>query len=175
MPVDDVYWANYTLLVKIMAYLFSPKINEDDVAILQLSDDHDSSSRVCHTLPFLLYYPKAPPSYSYAKAHMPVRQTVMSSYVGYVMIFHPICRFGPLIHHWTMRFEAKHKYFKQLANTIGNFINLSYTLSMRHQLFQCYNRLEASDTSLPEVGKGRLRMCKLKNLLLRNVYSCLRG
>ena len=35
VPEDDVYRANYTLLVKIMVYLFSPKINEDDAAILQ--------------------------------------------------------------------------------------------------------------------------------------------
>lgn len=24
---------------------------------------------------------------------------------------------------WTMRFEAKHSYFKQLARSLGNFIN----------------------------------------------------
>ena len=34
-PEDDLYWANYTLLVRIMAYLFSPKIDEDDVAVSQ--------------------------------------------------------------------------------------------------------------------------------------------
>lgn len=30
-------------------------------------------------------------------------------------------RFGPLVRHWTMRFEAKHSYFKQLAQAMGNF------------------------------------------------------
>ena len=42
-------------------------------------------------------------------------------------------RFGPLVRHWTMRFEAKHSYFKQLAQAVGYFINLPYSLAMRHQ------------------------------------------
>lgn len=32
-----------------------------------------------------------------------------------------------------MRYEAKHSYFKKLISNIGNFINLPYTLAMRHQ------------------------------------------
>lgn len=47
-------------------------------------------------------------------------------------------RFGPLVRHWTMRFEAKHSYFKQLAQAMGNFINLPYSLAMRHQHLRCY-------------------------------------
>jgi len=37
-----------------------------------------------------------------------------------------------------MRFEAKHSYFKQLAQAMGNFINLPYSLAMRHQQLRCY-------------------------------------
>lgn len=37
-----------------------------------------------------------------------------------------------------MRYEAKHSYFKGLAQSMGNFINLPYSLSMRHQQYQCY-------------------------------------
>ena len=32
-----------------------------------------------------------------------------------------VCRYGTLIRHWTTCFEAKHKYFKHLANVMGNF------------------------------------------------------
>ena len=46
--------------------------------------------------------------------------------------------YGPLVHHWTMRFEAKHGYFKRLAQSLGNFINLPHSLAMRHQHLQCY-------------------------------------
>ena len=43
-----------------------------------------------------------------------------------------------MICHWTMRFEAKHKWFKRLAQQLGNFTNLPYTLCMRYQQLQCY-------------------------------------
>ena len=32
-----------------------------------------------------------------------------------------------------MQFEAKHSYFKQLSHSLGNFINLPYSLASRHQ------------------------------------------
>ena len=47
-------------------------------------------------------------------------------------------RYGHLIRHWTMRFEAKHSYFKGLAHSMGSFINLPYSLAMRQQQLQCY-------------------------------------
>ena len=48
-------------------------------------------------------------------------------------------RFGLLVRHWTMRFEAKHSYFKQLAQSMGNFVNI---LAMRHQLYQSYLNID---------------------------------
>ncbi|CAM4846644.1 unnamed protein product, partial [Rotaria magnacalcarata] len=45
--------------------------------------------------------------------------------------------YGPSIQHWCMRFESKHKIFKQLAAKFNNFKNILYTLSKRHQLRQC--------------------------------------
>jgi hypothetical protein len=47
-------------------------------------------------------------------------------------------KFGPLRSCWCMRFEAKHKYFKQLAIRLSNFKSLSSLLSSRHQTFQAY-------------------------------------
>lgn len=59
-------------------------------------------------------------------------------------------RFGPLVCHWMMRFEAKHSYFKQLAHSMGNFVNITYsfheasTLSVlsKHQLPGSENNME---------------------------------
>lgn len=65
-------------------------------------------------------------------------------------------RFGPLSRHWTLRYEAKHKYFKKTAQAVGNFINLPWTLATRHQMLQCYHY--ASHHSLLEqeieIGPG---------------------
>ena len=37
-----------------------------------------------------------------------------------------------------MRFEAKHKYFKKMAQTLGNFTNIAKSLANRHQRYMCY-------------------------------------
>lgn len=68
-----------------------------------------------------------------------------------------LCRFGPLIRHWTMRFEAKHNYFKKLASRLGNFININYSLAMRHQQLQCYQHLESDSLGNEvELGPGEM-------------------
>ena len=84
----------------------------------------------------------------HSMVHMPrlILEYVLAIYVysAYLILK---CRFGPLINHWTTRFEAKHKYFKHYANIMGNFKNVCYSLAMRHQLKQCYNSLNTH--SLP--------------------------
>ena len=38
-------------------------------------------------------------------------------------------RFGPLLHLWCMRFEAKHNYFKDLAHHVKCFKNIPKTMA----------------------------------------------
>ena len=42
--------------------------------------------------------------------------------------------FGPLVHKWTLRFEAKHSSFKQIARHTNCFRNIPLTLARKHQL-----------------------------------------
>ena len=67
-----------------------------------------------------------------------------------------ITRFGPLVQQWTMRYEAKHNLFKRLAQNIGNFINISWTLAVRHQQWHCYHSLNTQTVGQedPEIGPG---------------------
>lgn len=37
-----------------------------------------------------------------------------------------------------MRYEAKHNHLKKLAQNVGNFINVAWTLANRLQYWQCY-------------------------------------
>lgn len=46
-----------------------------------------------------------------------------------------------MVRYWTMRYEAKHSYFKQLTLAMGNYINLPLSLARRHQQMQCYLNL----------------------------------
>ena len=56
-----------------------------------------------------------------------------------------------------MCYEAKHAYFKSLSQSLGNFINLPYTLATRHQQHQCYlnTTKQQTVTTQLKVGPGR--------------------
>ena len=77
-----------------------------------------------------------------------------------------VYRYGPLLRHWTMRYEAKHNHFKKLAQNVGNFINVAWTLVSRHQYWQCLQFMDKDclrqDTT--EVGPG---MFTLNNTRIR--------
>ena len=45
-----------------------------------------------------------------------------------------IFKFGPLVHCWSVRFEAKHNWFKQSFSSSRCFKNVEKTLAKRHQL-----------------------------------------
>lgn len=47
--------------------------------------------------------------------------------------------FGPVIDFWTIRFEAKHSFFKKAVHDSGNFKNVMLTLAQRHQLTLAYH------------------------------------
>ena len=62
-----------------------------------------------------------------------------------------------------MRFESKHSYFKHLANVMGNFTNVCYSLLLRHQLYQCYLNLNKDDlpAERTEIGPGIILVMQL--------------
>lgn len=59
-----------------------------------------------------------------------------------------IRKFGPLVALWTMRFEAKHSFFKRVARNIRCFKNVLLSLSQRHQ-YQIAYHLHASSFTKP--------------------------
>lgn len=46
--------------------------------------------------------------------------------------------FGPLSDVWTMRFEGKHKFFKEVIRKAHNFRNVALTLAVKHQKMMVY-------------------------------------
>eukprot|EP00733_Pompholyxophrys_punicea_P000851 Pompholyxophrys_punicea_v1_NODE_322_length_2246_cov_5.801728.p1 type:complete len:377 gc:universal NODE_322_length_2246_cov_5.801728:901-2031(+) len=73
--------------------------------------------------------------------------------------------FGPPRLLWCMRFESRHKYFKDIG-TISNWINLPYSLSTRNQLWVCnlYNE-QSSNQLFPTVSFGsRVRACSVQEI-----------
>lgn len=63
--------------------------------------------------------------------------------------------YGPLRHVWCMRFEGKHQYFKDIARITRNFVNITHTLSKRHQMRQCYEGLSSLDVGYVVMAKTK--------------------
>lgn len=102
VPVDDMGWQCFGLLLTILDICTSHSISADSVAyLITLIEEH-------HTL-FKEVYPHA--SFT-PKMHF--------------LVHYPeqILRFGPVIYSWTMRYETKLKLCKQAAK-FGNFKNIS--------------------------------------------------
>lgn len=57
--------------------------------------------------------------------------------------------FGPLVSLWTMRFEAKHSFFKQVVRHLNNFRNITLSLATKHQLMIAHHLLCPDNENLP--------------------------
>ncbi|XP_070406635.1 uncharacterized protein [Nothobranchius furzeri] len=63
-----------------------------------------------------------------------------------------VTAFGPLVALWTMRFEAKHRFFKRLVRQSGSFKNILMTMAQKHQSMIAYH---IQDTVRPMVSVSR--------------------
>lgn len=72
--------------------------------------------------------------------------------------------YGPLVGVWTMHFEAKHSYFKQVLRHTKNFKNVLLTLSTRHQMMMAYHLHT-------DVGKQALCVTKISVVPLDVLHS----
>ena len=52
--------------------------------------------------------------------------------------------FGPLVALWTMRFEAKHRFFKRIVRQTGSFRNILMTMARKHQSMIAYHLHDAN-------------------------------
>lgn len=143
VPEGEPVWDLLLMLKEIVDLILAPAINTTYISHLaDLINDH-------HTLLKLLF----PDIILKPKHHFLVHYPKL------------IVEFGPLVACWCMRYESKHLYFKNVAHSIKNFINLPSSFAKKHQQLQCYYNY----TSSRAIGKKN----KVTNpkLLNRNFYS----
>lgn len=136
VPEDDLHWHLLLLLLKIINIVFSYSITEGMTVYLkhliiehhQLFKELYSSKNLIPTHHFMVHYPRC------------------------------IQKIGPLIHIWTMRFEAKHKFFK---DCVKNFKNLTLSLPKKHQFAVAYHWECFSSKA---VESGPVKLCLLETL-----------
>lgn len=129
---DDPHYACFMLLNEISTLLFSPIIAYDQVPYLKLIIKQ-------YLEQFKALYPHRPltPKCHYL-LHLPTLILRLVSLLLASCIQVHLCRFGPLVRLWSMRFEGKHKLFKAAARGTS-FKNILKTLTHHHQRLMAYN------------------------------------
>lgn len=71
--------------------------------------------------------------------------------------------FGPLVSLWTMRFEAKHSFFKKIVRQTSCFRNILKSMAKKHQAMIAYH-LHGSNVKKPAVSVSK--MSKIPSVLV---------
>lgn len=119
VDISDPVYTCFATLLEITSTLFSPAICKSTVALLDLQIGH-----------YLQMFKKC-----FSEKNIIPKQHYLIHLPGSIL------QLGPIVHFWTMRFEAKHSYFKKLAN-IANYKNLGKYMATRHQKHFCMELLD---------------------------------
>lgn len=114
VPAGNKNWNLLLLLLEIMNIVFSPSLTQGMTVYLKhLIIDHHKLFK--HLYPHKSLIPK-----------------------HHFMIHYPssVRKIGPLLYMWSMRFEAKHKLFK---DSFKNFKNITKSLAKKHQMAIAYH------------------------------------
>ncbi|KAL2101379.1 hypothetical protein ACEWY4_003140 [Coilia grayii] len=134
IPGNDDHWELLLSLSEIMTIVFAPAITSEVTYYLQyLIADHLEL--------FKELFPEA---------KVRPKQHYLTHYPRCIRLV------GPLVKFWTMRFEAKHNFFRRLSHIVCNFKNICKTMAKRHQLTQSYRFFckEHLESGCLEIGKG---------------------
>lgn len=76
---------------------------------------------------------------------------------------HLIRCYGPLLELWTMRFEAKHSFFKKVVHDTHNWKNVLLTLSSKHQQMMAYY-LDSGNLLKPKLYVENVKLARVSEL-----------
>ena len=113
---DDSVWRMLLLLREVVEIVCAPQISVPQISYMQVVIEEYIELRT------LLF-----PAVSLRPKHHYLLHYAFLTY-----------QFGPLIWMWSLRFESKHSYFKQIARQSHNFVNVGKMLAEKHQLYQAY-------------------------------------
>lgn len=142
IPKDSSHWQLYICLRNILDIILHKSINAERISLLEsLISEH-------HCL------------YS-----VQLKQNLKPKFHNMVHYPRLLRRFGPLVHFWSMRFEAKHRLSKIAANSTCSRRNICITLSIKNQLKLCHRLSSSFGFHLEQVKYGK------KSLLDIDIYE----
>lgn len=146
--IDDDTWKCILLLSEIVEIICAPAIHEKCILYLQIIiHDYIYLRKTLFTTPLR-------PKHHYLQ-HYPE------------LIIH----FGPLMKSWTLRCESKHCFMKSSTRFSRNFINITKSLSVKHELYQCFIRAGGEIYSDIEIKKTEKFNLSLYNEAIQQVLS----
>ncbi|XP_036150185.1 uncharacterized protein LOC118648076 isoform X1 [Monomorium pharaonis] len=146
---NDPIWHSLLLLTEIMEIVCAPVIHKSFLPYLQVIINEYLDFRT------ELFMKNLRPKHHYL-SHYP----------------YLIDQFGPLIKVWTLRFESKHTYFKRVIRNIKNFINVTQSLSIKHERLQCLLRSGSDMRNLVDVHEPTIFNEELYSDAIRNAIRC---
>ncbi|XP_072047514.1 uncharacterized protein [Amphiura filiformis] len=118
VPIDDPAWNVLVLLSDVVLYSTCPKVTPYIVEFLGDVIEEFLTE----------YFSVFPEATMTPKMHFLIHYPEMMS------------EFGPLVACFTLRFEGKHYYFKELYHCTRNTKNICKTLAERHEYYQAFQR-----------------------------------
>ena len=169
-------------LLRLLPLLLYEYVPQDDECLIFLVDLLDIVDLVCSPsfLPGEAYLLSDMISHFLERYYAEFDENVPSPKAHYLTHYgRQILHFGPLIHCWTLRFEGKHNYFKEIASRTKNRKNLCMTLANRHQYQQCLYHSSANFLSGHDVDhqtvKGGLVPVRLLNNAMQELLQPILG
>ena len=135
VPEGDEAWGVFIIFLRVLEYICAPELRSESIGIMgdMINEFYTLKQRVL-------------PGDLLPKDHYTLHyKSQMKMY-------------GPLIHVWTMRLEARHSYFIDVFRTSKCFKNVCLTMAKRHQyMLATYSQGDNLFDESVEVKKGKLR------------------
>lgn len=124
-------WICVKSLLKICQIAYSPKITNSDLITLE-NEVHVHLENVKRCF----------------KVNLTPKHHFLTHYCTVIRLM------GPVVHMSMMRFEAKHKYFKNCVKRSCNYVNINKTLALKHQKLMCEQDNGYKDEPVTGAKKG---------------------
>jgi len=165
-------------LIRFLPFLVGDLIPEGELAwqvILDLKEIVELAVAPCHTDETIAYLDIKVSEHRQRLLELNPEVKILPKHHYLEHYPHLIRCFGPLLGLWTMRFEAKHSFFKQVARHTNNFRNIARTLATKHQQFISYHiyssRLNTSNLEVSNVSTVQVDVLNKEVVLaLRQKY-----
>lgn len=129
-------------LIRFLPFLIGDFVPEDELAwqvILDLKEIVELAVAPVHTQETIAYLDVKVSEHRQRLLELIPGETLKPKHHYLEHYSHLIMCFGPLVGVWTIRFEAKHSFFKQVARHTNNFRNIALTLATKHQQLISYH------------------------------------